>query len=79
MGGSQWGAIFAIRTGPAEYAKQVVQGAWRLQRKCDEGHVVSTALVTNGQTIDTPEEDDFFRACGVQRILPPHLRSYIQR
>lgn len=70
---AQWGAVFAIRTGPADYARGLVTMAHRRQLKCDEGRLVSTALATVGTVIDTPEERDFILACGGV-FLPPDQR-----
>lgn len=69
----QWGAIFAIRTGPAEYAQRLVTNAHKHQLKCDQGRLVSTALMTNGVERATPEEQDFITACGMP-YLPPNFR-----
>lgn len=70
---AQWGAIFAIRTGPAEYAQKLVTNAHKLQRKCVDGRLVSLALATNGQELSTPDERDFIEACGMP-YLPPNIR-----
>ncbi len=68
---AQWGAIFAIRTGPADYSARLVS-AVRLTRgyRCDQGRLVST---DTGEPLDTPEERDFIEACGFA-YLPPEFR-----
>lgn len=70
---AQWGAIFAIRTGPAEYAQRLVTAAHRRQLKCQDGRLVSLSLATNGAELATPEERDFIAACGMP-FLAPNLR-----
>lgn len=70
---AQWGAIMAIRTGPAEYAQRLVTSAHRRQLKCENGRLVSLALATTGQERATPDERDFIEACGMP-YLPPNLR-----
>lgn len=68
---AQWGAIFAIRTGPADYSARLVS-AVRLTRgyRCVDGHLEST---DTGLTLDTPEEADFIEACGFP-YMPPEQR-----
>lgn len=70
---AQWGAIFAIRTGPAEYAQKLVTAAHSKMLKCEGGRLVSLAVATNGQEMATPDERDFILACGMQ-FLPPNQR-----
>jgi len=67
---AQWGAIFAIRTGPAEYAQRLVTAAHARQMRCQDGRLVSIALATNGVERMTPEERDFIEACGMPYIAP---------
>lgn len=71
---AQWGAIFAIRTGPSDYSARLVTALHARQLKCAEGRLVSTALATAGDVIDTPEESDFIEACGMP-YLPPEKRK----
>lgn len=70
---AQWGAIMAIRTGPAEYAQRLVTNAHKQQLKCIDGRLVSIALKTNGVERATPDERDFIEACGMP-YLSPNLR-----
>lgn len=67
---AQWGAIFAIRTGPAEYAKRLVTMARRRGYKCEDGRLVS---LTTGDERLTATEQEFVEACGLE-YLAPHLR-----
>lgn len=65
---AQWGAIFAIRTGPADYAKRLVTGCQIQGLRCVEGHLVDG----NGADFDTPEERDFIEACGFVYVPAEH-------
>lgn len=67
---AQWGAIMAIRTGPADYSQRLVTVAYQKQLKCAEGRLVSLATATSGDVVDTPEERDFFAAIGVEYVEP---------
>lgn len=59
---AQWGAIYAIRTGPADFSKYLVTECQRQGLRCEGGR-----LITSGsQTVPTPTEADFFRECGVK-------------
>lgn len=68
---AQWGAIFAIRTGPAEYSERLVTLCQRRGLYCREGRLVDTA----GREHATPEERDFIEACGVPYIEPWERRG----
>lgn len=63
---AQWGAIMAIRTGPAEFSRALVTVARNNGLRCTEGRLVDA----RGEDIPTPEEADFFRACGVPWAEP---------
>jgi len=67
---AQWGAIFAIRTGGADFSRFCVTEARKHGRRVERGRVVDEA----GRTIETPEEADFFRAVRVG-FVPPEKRS----
>lgn len=64
---AQWGAIFAIRTGPSSFSARLVSDCRTRGLRCVEGRLVRDA---DGSTVDTPEEVDFFRECGVQWRAP---------
>lgn len=59
---AQWGAIYAIRTGPADFSKRLVSECQRHGLRCEGGRL----LTTDSKTIPTPTEADFFRECGVK-------------
>lgn len=67
---AQWGAIFAIRTGPADYSRKLVTKAQDRGLQCREGHLVR---IDDGAVLNTPEEGDFIRACGLP-LVPPQKR-----
>lgn len=67
---NQWGVIFAIRTGPAEFSKRFVT------QKAHGGHmpegycVRDGWLLAHGDQVSCPEESDFFRAIGMEFVAP---------
>jgi DNA polymerase/3'-5' exonuclease PolX len=73
---AQWGVIFAIRTGGAEFSRRLVTsrlhgGLLPPQYVVEDGAVHSA--VTN-KIVPTPEESDFFALCGLDNI-PPQERN----
>jgi DNA polymerase/3'-5' exonuclease PolX len=65
---SNWGCIYTIRTGSAEFSHQLVarmlrQGLYRQQG----GHVIH---VKSGERVKCPDERTFFRLCGAELIQP---------
>lgn len=79
---AQWGALFAIRTGPAEYSQRLVTACRERGLVCDGGRL---RRATSGRIpasdrwgaelvdVPTPEERDFIEACGVP-FVPPEQR-----
>lgn len=63
---AQWGPILAIRTGPAEFSKRLVEALHPKGLRCEGGRV----LDWGGVTRPCPEERDFFAACGVPWTEP---------
>lgn len=82
---AQWGAILAIRTGPAEYSKWLVTEALKRGLRCVDGRLtrLDPTDIFNPDagfnrdirrlSVETPEEEDFFRELGVDWV-PPHER-----
>lgn len=66
-----WGLIYAIRTGSAEYSHKVLATEWVKRGYKSEGGY----LVANGKQIAVPEEEDLFRRIGVP-FKEPELRSF---
>ena len=67
-----WGAVFAIRTGCAEFSQALVK-RWT---HVSGGHFKDGRVVAaDGVALDTPEEEDVFRACQLDWI-PPELRNH---
>ncbi len=61
-----WGFIFAIRTGSAEFSHRVLGMGWR-----QRGYEGAGGMLTyNGRPIPIPEEEDLFRICGLPFIKP---------
>ena len=72
---AQWGVIFAIRTGPADFSKELVTS------RLEGGFMPVGMQVKDGQLwrngdiiVDTPEEDDLFRELALP-CWPPADRS----
>ena len=61
-----WGAILAIRTGPAAFSEMLVTRIKGRGWRCMGGHVVDHL----GAPIPTPTEEAFFEAANVQWIEP---------
>lgn len=59
-------AIFAIRTGPAEYSKRLVTECQAHGRRVEGGRLVDRV----GVPISTPTERDFIEACGLTWAEP---------
>lgn len=70
---AQWGAILAIRTGPADYARNLVTRARERGFKCEDGRLLYCEGSSAGEVRATPTEQEFIEACGY-RYLPPHQR-----
>lgn len=68
---AQWGAVFAIRTGPGDFSKFLVTACRSMGLRCDEARLVRLA---DGSTFPTPTEEDFFKACGVPWRRPEERR-----
>lgn len=81
---AEWGTLMAIRTGPAEYSRYLVTELRRKGWRCERGTVwrprqdprdTSTPERLGGLVrFPTPDESDFFEACGVE-MPPPHRRG----
>lgn len=65
-----WGYIFAIRTGSAEYSHEVLARGW-----VAHGYKGKDGWLTfNGRPIHLPEEKDLIKRCGV-KFVPPEMRN----
>jgi len=63
---SNWGSIFAIRTGSADYSHEVLAKGWvRNGYKSEGGH-----LYKDGVEYEVPEEKDLFKLAGVPYVEP---------
>lgn len=58
---AEWGAVFTIRTGSADFSQALVTMARDQGLQCKAGHLVRIAT---GETIHTPSEKSFFREVG---------------
>ena len=70
---AQWGVIFLIRTGSADFSRMMVT------QKVKGGYLPSDCRVKDGAIwrgetmLSTPEESDFFNLCGMD-VVPPEKR-----
>lgn len=62
---AEWGPIFAIRTGPADYSQAAVIALRDRGMRCADG-----AIWRGLERIPCPEEADFFAACGWPLLDP---------
>jgi DNA polymerase/3'-5' exonuclease PolX len=61
-----WGLIYALRTGSAEFSHKVLAAGWVRQ-----GYKSVDGMLTyNGREVPTPEEADLFRLAGVVWMHP---------
>jgi DNA polymerase/3'-5' exonuclease PolX len=66
-----WGLIYAMRTGSADYSHKVLGTGWvQSGYRSVEGY-----LCSNGKRIAVPEEEDLFRLIGVNYV-EPEKRDY---
>lgn len=67
-----WGLIFAIRTGCAEYSHKILATNWVKKGYKSEGGFLFTnsRLLTYGRQIAIREEEDLFKLIGVKYIEP---------
>lgn len=63
---AEWGAVLAIRTGPAELGRELVTRCRDRGLRCTDGRLVDG----KGRTVPTPSEEDFFRECGLPYVEP---------
>lgn len=61
-----WGLIFAMRTGPAEYSHRVLACGWVMKGY----HSIDGMLCTVGHKVPVHEEEDLFNLIGVPWIPP---------
>ena len=72
---AQWGVIFALRTGPANFSH------WLVTNKRHGGALPGYLKVKDGalwhadHVVETPEEEDFFQAIGVEMVRPEERKA----
>lgn len=68
-----WGYLYAIRTGPAEYSHKVLARRWyRMGYRGKKGN-----LTKNGQIIPIREEQDLYDLIGLPWLEPTSRDSYL--
>lgn len=66
-----WGLIYAIRTGSADYSHKVLATEWvKRGYKSEDGY-----LTANGKQVEVYEEKDLFNRIGLA-FIEPELRSF---
>jgi DNA polymerase/3'-5' exonuclease PolX len=63
---AQFGTVFLIRTGDAEFSHAFVTRLWKFGLRSRDGHIEDTM----GLALKTPEENDAFRLCKMDYIEP---------
>lgn len=63
---ASWGALYAIRTGPADFSQMLVTRLRGRLHSCVAGRVIGPL----GEEVPTPTEESFFAACGVEWLAP---------
>lgn len=66
----QWGLLFLIRTGSAEFSEAVVTHGKRIGRRVQGGYL-RAGTTEASPIIPTPEERDVFRELGLAWVDPP--------
>lgn len=64
---AQWGLVYLIRTGDADFSHAFVTRLWKFGLKSVDGCIVNAETL---ETAYTPEETDAFTACRMQYIEP---------
>jgi DNA polymerase/3'-5' exonuclease PolX len=67
---AQFGVLFVIRTGPAEYSHKFVTPRKFGGMMPSNMQVKDGAIWCNGKIIETPEEQDVYRLIGAEWIAP---------
>jgi len=71
---AQWGVIYMIRTGPAEFSKKIATPRRKGGLLPSDCHVKNGAVWWGGEMILMPEERNFFDFLGLQFIMPSERR-----
>jgi DNA polymerase/3'-5' exonuclease PolX len=66
---AQWGPIFAVRTGPANFGKACMFRLLERHLRLEDGRVMR-----GSEPVDCMEEADFLAVCGLDRIAPRDRR-----
>lgn len=67
---AQWGVIFLIRTGPADYSRKMVTPRRDGGRLPSNYRVKDGAVWSRNHIIETPEEFNYYELCGVPFVQP---------
>jgi DNA polymerase/3'-5' exonuclease PolX len=71
---AQWGVLFLIRTGPADYSHRFVTKKQQGGLLPSNMQVKDGAIWCNGKMFDTPEEADVYKLIGAAYVEPGERR-----
>lgn len=66
---AEWGPLFAIRTGPADYSRAAVTKLRERGMRCEDG-----AIWRGNERLACPDEATFFALCGLPYATPEARR-----
>jgi len=69
---AQWGVIFTLRTGPADFNTHIVTQRAHGGLMPTGMRVANGQLWSHGELVSTPEEADYFQAIGLPTWDPQH-------
>ena len=77
---SDWGVLYLIRTGPAEFSQWIVTQKWQGGGLTNGYRVENNRVISHdGNYIPCPEEIDFLKFCKLDWITPSIRRPIWQR
>lgn len=67
---AQWGVVFAIRTGPADFSRKLVTQRYKGGWLANKLRVEDGAVWDGDRIVPCPTEEDFFRCCDRPWVAP---------
>jgi DNA polymerase/3'-5' exonuclease PolX len=74
---AQWGVIFLLRTGPAEFSHKVVTKKRMGGLLPSDCQVANGRVWRNGKLIPMPEEEDFLKLLGLPGLAPKERGRHV--
>jgi DNA polymerase/3'-5' exonuclease PolX len=72
---AEWGVVFLIRTGSAEFSQAVVTRLHRYALRTEEGHIISKDDDGTVAYVPCESEEEFFRLARLP-VIPPEKRFF---